>query len=405
MEGMWLEWLTFALRWLHVIAAIAWIGASFYFIWLDQSLVDASPEKAARGLRGELWAIHGGGIYEVGKYRLAPPRMPDTLHWFKWEAYTTWLSGFALLLALYYTRAGSYLIDASTWVQTPATAIAASIGFLVTIFVLYERALRTRLHNNMAAFALLITVMVFASSWIAWQLFTSRAAALHVGAALATIMAGNVFIGIIPAQKGLVAAINAGTEPDPRPAALAKLRSTHNNYFTLPVVFCMLANHAPFFHSGPLAWLLLPCFAVAAAMTRHYFNLRNTGRHQPRWLAISGALFVILAVVATPVKESSSNRSAHATAGSAPPDQSAIASILDVHCSPCHAQVPSFAGYASAPAGLIFDTPGALHAGAGGMTRDRIATALETGYMPLGNLTGMSEAERSTLIDWIRHPD
>ena len=394
MEGFWLDWATFALRWLHVIVAIAWIGASFYFIWLDQSLVTPSPEKAERGLKGELWAIHGGGIYEVGKYRLAPPRMPEHLHWFKWDAYSTWLSGFALLLALYYTRADTYLVGEATWVQTAPAAIAASMLFLLATFALYELALRSPLQRHQLPFALLITAVVYAASWLAWQLFTPRAAALHVGAALATIMAGNVFLGIIPAQKALVAAIAAGTEPDPRPAVLAKLRSTHNNYFTLPVLFCMLANHAPFFHSHAMAWLLLPCFAVAAAMARHYFNQRNLGSHQPQWLVAAAVLGCLLALATRP---------ADIATGSAPKAASHgdVARILTTHCASCHAATPTFAGYASPPAGLVFDTPETLHAMSSGVTPERVSNAIRSGYMPLGNMHAMTNEERAVLLAWI----
>jgi uncharacterized membrane protein len=397
MDGFWLDWVTFALRWLHVIVAIAWIGASFYFIWLDQSLVTPSPEKAERGLKGELWAIHGGGIYEVGKYRLAPPRMPEHLHWFKWEAYTTWLSGFALLLALYYTRADSYLIGATTWVQTAPAAIAASLLFLLATLALYELALRSPLQRHQAAFALLITGVVYAASWLAWQLFTPRAATLHVGAALATIMAGNVFLGIIPAQETLVAAIAAGTEPDPRPAALAKVRSTHNNYFTLPVLFCMLANHAPFFHSHAMAWLLLPCFAVAAAVARHYFNQRNLGNNQPLWLVAAAVMACLLVFASRPA-----DVPAAASQGTAAKEE--VAAILTTHCAACHAATPTFAGYASAPAGLVFDTPEALHATTNGMTPERVSNAIRSGYMPLGNMHAMTDKERAVLLAWIADP-
>jgi uncharacterized membrane protein len=394
MDGFWLDWLSFALRWLHVIAGIAWIGASFYFIWLDQSLVTPTPEKAARGLKGELWAIHGGGIYEVGKYKLAPPQMPEHLHWFKWEAYSTWLSGFALLLALYYTRADSYLIDATTLPQSAPAAIAASILFLLATLALYELALRSPLQRNQLAFAATIAVTVFVASWVAWKLFAPRAATLHVGAALATIMAGNVFLGIIPAQKKLVAAIAAGTEPDPQPAVLAKLRSTHNNYFTLPVLFCMLANHAPFFYVHPDAWLLLPCFAVTVAIARHFFNLRNVGVFQPQWLVGAAALTCVLVFLMRPAETP-------APAGQPVATQDEVARILATHCVSCHAQVPTFAGYASPPAGLVFDTPEKLLAAPNGVTPERVANAVRSGFMPLGNTHGMTGEDRAMLVAWV----
>lgn len=397
MEGQLLEWLAFLVRWIHVIAGIAWIGASFYFIWLDQSLVSASPEKAARGLKGELWAIHGGGIYEVGKYQLAPPRMPETLHWFKWEAYSTWLSGSALLVVIYYVRAQSYLIGADTWVQTPAAAITASVLYLLTILGLYEATIRSSLHDRPLIFALLITIVMTLASWFAWQLFTPRAALLHVGAALATIMAGNVFLGIIPAQKRLVAAIEAGVNPDPGPALLAKLRSTHNNYFTLPVLFCMLGNHAPFLYTGSKAWLLVVALALTAATARHFFNLRNQGRHQPGWLIGSALAFcalVFVSLTASSSKDLAANNLGHQ-------NRADIARLVTTHCTPCHARTPVFPGYAMPPAGLLFEQPEELSGTSNGIPVARIRTALASGYMPLGNMTGMTADERAMLIAWL----
>jgi len=398
MEGQLLEWLAFLVRWIHVIAGIAWIGASFYFIWLDQSLVPASQEKAARGLKGELWAIHGGGIYEVGKYHLAPERMPETLHWFKWEAYTTWLSGSALLVVIYYVRAQGYLIGAETWVQTPVAAITASILYLLIILGLYEATIRSPAQNRPLVFAFLITVVMTVASWLAWQLFTPRAAMLHVGAALATIMAGNVFLGIIPAQKGLIAAIGAGVDPDPRPALLAKLRSTHNNYFTLPVLFCMLGNHAPFLYTGSMAWLLVVALALTAATTRHFFNLRNLGSHQPGWLVGSAMAFCVLVFISMPATSSKD------LAAGNPEHQNRadIARLMTTHCTPCHAQTPVFPGFANPPAGLLFEQPEQLAGTSIGLPADRIRTALASGYMPLGNLTGMTPDERATMLAWIQ---
>ncbi|MGA0839884.1 MAG: urate hydroxylase PuuD [Pseudomonadales bacterium] len=394
MDGLWLEWLVFAVRWFHVIAAIAWIGASFYFIWLDQSLVAPGAEKAARGLKGELWAIHGGGIYEVGKYRLAPPRMPERLHWFKWEAYTTWLSGFALLMALYYVRADTYMIGAATWVQTPLAAIVCSLIFLTLLFLLYEGALRTRLLAYPVALAAVITVGAFGASVIAWQLFSPRAAALHVGAALATIMAGNVFLGIIPAQKKLVAAIAANVEPDPAPAELAKLRSTHNNYLTLPVLICMLSNHAPFLYAHPSANVLLPALMVLAALGRHFFNLRNRGIYKPQWLV--GSITAYVAIVILAAYESST-----APARSTPDAAPEVAPLLQAHCANCHSARPTHPGFASAPGGLLFVDPQDLRANANGISREQIVIALSTGYMPLGNQTQLAESDRARLIAWI----
>jgi len=388
MDPLLLDWLSLLLRWAHVITAIAWIGASFYFIWLDLSLETPPADKAAKGLGGELWAIHGGGIYEVGKYRLAPPQMPATLHWFKWEAYSTWLTGSALLVAVYYLRAQSYLVGPGTWLATPAAAVAGSVAYLLVGLAVYEALVRSPLRDRPWPFAAVIVVVVTAASWLAWELFAPRAAMVHVGALLASWMAGNVFLGIIPSQKSLVAAIDAGAEPEGELARSAKARSTHNNYFTLPVLFCMLANHYPFVFAHPQAWLLTPAIALTAAVARHYFNARHRGRQEPGWLVGAALGFAALAWVASPASLS-------------PPQDSSV-TVADVdgivhrHCAGCHAEAPSFAGYRAAPGGLVFGTAEALLSHGA-----QVRSAVASGYMPLANLTAMDDGERAALLAWL----
>jgi uncharacterized membrane protein len=393
METLVLEWLGLLLRWLHVITAIAWIGASFYFVWLDLSLEPPGEDKAQRGLQGELWSIHGGGIYEVGKYRLSPPQMPEKLHWFKWEAYSTWLTGSALMVVLYYAQSQAFLIGTDTWLRNPGTAISGSLLFLGGCLSAYEVTVRTPLVRRPLLFAALVTVAVAAASWLAYHLFAPRAAIIHVGAALATIMAGNVLLKIIPAQKSLVAAIEAGHQPDGDLAAAAKLRSTHNNYFALPVLFCMLANHYPMVYGHPASWILLPAFAVTAALARHYFNVRHQGRNQPAWLIGAGGAFAALALLTT---ATAAGFNAGAGVAGSLPALTEVDELLSVHCSSCHARMPSFPGYTAPPAGVVLSSTDDLAA-----NRLRAATALRTGYMPLGNLTGMTDEERAQLLGWL----
>lgn len=394
------DWLTFFMRWLHVITAIAWIGASFYFIWLDLSLEAPRPEQADKGFIGELWAIHGGGIYEVGKYQLNPQPMPERLHWFKWEAYSTWLTGSALLVLVYYLRAQTNLVGPDSWLTTPGGAIAASIAYLAAGLAYYELLMRTPIGAKVSRQVIALIVLVVAASWIAFACFAPRAAIIHVGALLATLMAANVFLSIIPSQKALVRAIDAGLPPDPRLGQMAKERSTHNNYLTLPVVFCMLANHAPFVFGHPHAWLLVVAIAAVAAIARHFFNLKHRGIKRPFLLVGAGLGFlaIIVAAAATDARttaRSVANQGAQSTLSVAE-TESQVAALALAHCAQCHAAQPSFAAYTTPPGGYLFTTPAALRAQA-----PLVRQSLETNYMPLGNLTGLTDAERGVLIRWV----
>jgi uncharacterized membrane protein len=293
----WWSWGNVLFRWLHVIAAMAWIGASFYFIALDNHLEPPrDPRDGDRGVGGESWEIHGGGFYRVEKYRVAPERLPETLHWFKWEAYTTWLSGFALFVAVYYSHASSYLIDPSVASLRPWEAIAISVAGLAVAWVVYDGLCRA-FPNDEGVLALLVFIGVCAASWGAWNLFSGRAAFLQVGAMIGTMMVGNVFFVIIPNHWKLVRAKEAGREPDPRWNREGKTRSVHNNYLTLPVVFAMLSNHFTYLYGHAQGWIVLVAMMAIGALTRHYFNLRHRGLNVWPILGIAAAGVVAVALV------------------------------------------------------------------------------------------------------------
>ena len=387
------EWTILLFRVLHIVTAIAWIGASFYFVWLDMNLRPVPEAKHGKGLHGDLWAIHGGGIYEVQKYTLAPPQMPQTLHWFKWEAYSTWLTGSALLVFLYYGRAQTYLIDGSSWVQEPSVAILASIGFLALSVGGYEVLVRRR-SLSVRPLAGLIVLWLGMLCWLAFQLFSQKAAPIHIGAAMASIMAANVLLGIIPGQRALVQAIESGGELDPEPALAARKRSLHNNYLTLPVVLCMVSNHSMFLYGHPLAWAVLIALMLNAAYLRHFFNLRHQGILRPSIIVISAVIFVLTAMV--------SDRLAGGV--SFVEDDSEVAVLTDQqmlvlvaeHCGNCHAMEPTFPGYAAAPGGIVLDSLGALDT-----YKARTVSSLKSGYMPLGNMGGLTAEQRAAMLRYL----
>jgi uncharacterized membrane protein len=382
------EWLDFLARWLHVVAGIVWIGTSFYFIALDNHL--APPQEgAAEGVGGEAWEIHGGGFYRVQKYRVAPPALPERLLWFKWEAYTTWLSGFALFIVLYYVNARTYLIDKSVADLSPWEAIAISIGLLVVAWVVYDVACRV-VQSELALATVLLGLTTLAA-WGCSHLFSGRAEYIEVGAMLGTIMAANVFLVIIPAHWELVRAKEAGREPDPAPGLRAKQRSVHNNYLTLPVLFAMLSNHFPSSYGHSYSWAVLMAMMVIGAWIRHFFNLRHTGRTV--W-AIPVTAALAIAGVAVAIRPGESGGGSAAAA--AVPFSRARA-IVQERCVPCHSAHPTKVD--SPPKGIVFDTASEIAAQASLIER----VAVTTKTMPIGNATGMTQAERDLLGAWIRH--
>ena len=378
------EWLDLLVRWLHVIAAIAWIGSSFYFIALDNHLRPPAEEAdAERGVGGEAWEIHGGGFYQVQKYRLVPRTLPEPLHWFKWEAYTTWLSGFALLIVLYYVNANTYLIDKSVADLRPWQAIAISVALLISAWFVYDGL--CRLVPSDVALAAVLLVLVTLAAWGVSHLFSGRAEYIQIGAMLGTMMAGNVFFVIIPAHWELIHAKQAGREPDAAAAFRGKQRSVHNNYLTLPVVFTMIGNHFPITYGHSYSWLTLAALLVIGAWVRHFFNLRHTGR-TALWIPITAALAI--AGVAVAIRPHGSS------GGTAVPFTRAQA-IVQARCVPCHSAHPTKVD--SAPQGIVFDTAAQIHAQASLIEQ----VAVRTKTMPLGNRTGMTQAERDALGAWI----
>ncbi len=384
-DSYWDDWLELGFRWLHVVAGIVWIGTSFYFVALDNHL--GRPRVAEPDIAGESWEIHGGGFYRISKYRVAPDELPEPLHWFKWEAYTTWLSGFGLLVVLYYANADTYLIDKSVADIPVAAAIAISLIGLAAAWVIYDVA--CMVFKSDVVVGLLLLAMVVASAYGAGQVFSGRAAYIQVGAMLGTIMAANVLFNIIPAHWELIRAKEAGREPDPAPGLEAKRRSVHNNYLTLPVVFTMISNHFPFTYEHAHAWLVLVALVLIGAWIRHFFNLRHAGR-TVWWIPVTaGAAALALAVAMRPDE-----------GGGAPSrtvsDAEAIA-IVQQRCVPCHSANPTQPGYDVPPAGITFDSRDQIVERADAIEEQ----AVRTTAMPLGNVTGMTEQERETLGAWL----
>jgi uncharacterized membrane protein len=362
------------LRMLHVVAGIAWIGASFYFIRLDLGL--AAPKEPKEGVAGEYWGVHGGGFYHSQKYKVAPPTLPDHLHWFKWEAYTTWLSGFALLVVLYWLDADTRLVDPTVADLSAGQAVALSAAGLALAWLIYDLACRLLIEDRLVAIA--VAALVTVSAFAAGQLFAARASYLQVGAMLGTIMAANVFFVIIPAHRELVRAKQEGREPDPLPGLRAKQRSVHNNYLTLPVVFTMLAGHFPIAFGSDHAWLvLLAIFAIVAAI-RHFFNRWHTGKRDWWILAAAGVAAAALAVVLAPDDVDTSK---------APNDELAKAIVID-RCAPCHSGI-------NAPLGVRLTNTEQMQEHA-----NKIVGLVKSGVMPPGNTTAMTQAEREQLVAW-----
>ncbi|MEX6502670.1 urate hydroxylase PuuD [Pseudomonas zhanjiangensis] len=413
MEAHLTEWLNLGIRWIHMITGIAWIGASFYFVWLENNLNRVNPRD---GLAGDLWAIHGGGIYHLEKYKLAPPKMPDNLHWFKWEAYFTWLSGVALLMVVYYLNPSLYLIAPGSD-MAPAVAIAIGLGSLVAGYVAYHFLCDSALGKQPALLGAVLFVLLIAAAYGFSQIFSGRAAYIHVGAIIGTIMVGNVFFTIMPAQRALVKAIEENTTPDPRLPAKGLLRSRHNNYFTLPVLFIMISNHFPSTYGSQYNWLILAGIAILAVLVRHYFNTRHDSNRFAWTLPAAALGMICLAYVTAPVRQAPSaapvaaasstpaatvakvevSDSAAAAAPSAGSDFAKVNSVIQERCTVCHSASPSSPMFSSAPAGVMFDSPQQIHQLAAKIEAQAVASQI----MPLGNITQMTTEERELIGAWI----
>jgi uncharacterized membrane protein len=392
MDTYLLDWANLLLRWAHVVTAIAWVGSSFYFVFLDSSLTPpADEEQKKQGVDGELWAVHGGGFYHPVKFNVRPPQLPPHLHWFYWESYTTWLTGFALFTVSYLWSAGTYLIDKSLMDWSPPAAIAVSLAFLAVFWLLYDAICRIfgQRDNGEKIVGALVLVLVCVASWLACHWFAGRAAFLLVGAMIATAMSANVFFWIIPGQKKVIASIKAGEAVDPIHGQRGKQRSVHNTYFTLPVIFSMLSNHYSFLWSHPQNWLVLVLMMFAGAGIRQFFVMRHgwkLGRNgNPLPYALVGVAVIV--GVAIWLKPSvSTAAAAPRTAGYAD-----VQKVLEQRCYSCHgAQVQM--------KNLRLDSPAAVKQHAAAVYQQSVVTKL----MPINNATGITDAERALIGQWFQ---
>ncbi len=394
------EWLELAVRWLHVITAIAWIGSSFYFIALDLGL--HRDRNLTSGADGEEWQVHGGGFYHIQKYLVAPAEMPDHLVWFKWESYATWLSGFAMLALVYYLGAELYLIDPAVMELTQAQAIAISIASLAFGWVAYNTLCKVFVNANQTALMAALFVVLVGMAWFYTQVFSGRAAMLHLGAFTATIMSANVFFIIMPNQRVVVADLIAGRKADPKYGKIAKQRSTHNNYLTLPVVFLMLSNHYPLVFATDYNWIIASLVFLMGVTIRHWFNTRHARKGNPHWtLGLTVILFLITAWLSTAAmrtqpEEAALQGAALRYASAAGFDD--VVGIVQGRCSMCHAAEPGWEGLAWPPKGVVLETPTQI---AHEAKRIYVQAGI-THAMPPANLSYMEPAERAAIIHWFR---
>jgi uncharacterized membrane protein len=384
----WGAWANLAIRWLHLTAGIAWIGSSFYFMWLDSHL--KAPAEARQGVAGELWSVHSGGFYHQTKFMVAPAGMPEELHWFKWEAYTTWISGFLLLSLIFYVGADLNLVDRNKLDLTSWQAIAIGLGSLAAGWLVYDGLCRSPLGRNLKVFGVVWFGALTAAAYGLTRIFSDLGAVMHVGAIIGTVMTANVFLIIIPNQKKLVAQVLAGEAPDASLGKRSKQRSVHNNYMTLPVLFIMISNHYPMIVSAPLNWLWLAGLGLVGWAVRHFFNLKNAGRIHPEVLLLAAAGFVAIGVLNEQAKPK-------ALAGPAP-TYAAVRAIVDRHCVMCHSATPTHRGVPAPPNGAAFDTLAGLQQRAPLIYERAVATH----SMPLGDETHMTDAERAALGAWVK---
>jgi len=386
-----IEWLSLLGRWFHFIVGIAWIGASFYFIWLDNHVVEPrEPADSKKGVGGELWSVHGGSFYHAQRYRVAPQRLPETLHWFKWEAYSTWLSGMFLLALIYWYGAEVYLIDGSLMALSQPVAIAIGAGVIAGGWIIYDLLCKSPLAKNDRVLGGAVAALIIIAAFGLCQVFSGRGAFIHFGTMLGTIMVANVFFVIIPGQRAMVAATAKGDDPDPRPGITAKQRSVHNTYFTLPVLFVMISNHYAMTYSHEFNWLILVAMSIAGALIRVYFVARHKPPASPLALVIAVLLLAGVAAAIAP-------RTASTAAGSVPQVTFAeVQNIVQTRCETCHAEQPTHVAFSAAPAGVMLDSA------------QKILTEAERIYqqtvvlraMPVGNLTGITDAERAVIAHW-----
>jgi uncharacterized membrane protein len=392
MEAHLIEILGMLVRWLHVVAGIAWVGSSFYFVWLDDSLDPPEPgsEAARKGVSGELWAVHGGGFYNPQKYAVAPASLPQKLHWFKWEAYTTWLTGTALLVIVYWMRAQAMMVDPLAASLTSGQAVGIGIASMVGSWVVYDLLCRSPLGRHGGILAVVVFGLLTLLAWELSRTLGGRAAYIHVGASIGTIMAANVFHVIIPGQRRMVAAVRAGQKPNPVDGARGKQRSVHNNYFTLPVVFIMISNHYAATYGHPQSWAVLALIGAAGVLVRHFFNRRHKGAFAWQYLAVSAALLGGVAVWTAPHIQPLPEVTGPVTLDR-------VRTIVGQRCVACHSQAPTFPGITQPPAGVVLQSADGIVQNAQRIYQQVVVTRI----MPLGNATKITDEERAVIAAWV----
>lgn len=392
------EWLNLAIRWAHMITGVAWVGASFYFVWLENNLNRSNPKD---GLSGDLWALHGGGIYHLEKYKLAPKQMPEHIHWFKWEAYFTWITGMSLLFVVFYSNADIYLVKPGSEL-TSLQSVAIGLASVISGWFIYTFLCDSALGKKPELLGLVLFGLLVLAAYGLSQVFSGRGAYIHVGAIIGTIMVGNVFRVIIPSQKNLMQAIEENREPDPTLPAKGLLRSRHNNYLTLPVLFIMISNHFPVTYGSEYNWLILAALAVLSVLVRHYFNTRH-GSQKYAWTIPTAALgLVCLAFVSAPQRASTPVAMVNhdqAMSELSTVDFTQVQNIIEQRCTVCHSASPTNPAFATAPAGVMLDTAKQIQ-----LQVDRIVSQSVTStIMPLGNMTQMTEDERELIGLWAQN--
>ena len=394
MESYIIEWLNLVVRWIHVITGIAWIGASFFFNWLDSQLTP--PENSEPKVEGELWMIHSGGFYQLEKTKISPSEIPRVLHWFKWEAYSTWISGIFLLGIVYYTSSGVYLIDSQVADLNYGMAVSISLGTILMSWLVYDFLWVSKFGEKGWLPVIVSFLFLFGIIWWFHQWFSPRAAYIHVGAVMGTLMVGNVWRRIIPSQTKLVDAVKVGKTPEESLGTKAKQRSIHNNYMTLPVVFIMISNHFPNTFAHQMNWLILIAIILIGATVRHFFNLKNKG-HLNIWILPVAAAAIFMLIFVTKPADSITNNPDKATFEKERIPFALVRNILDQHCVTCHSSKPTDEVFKIAPKGIILDNDKLVKAMASLIKTQAVTTMA----MPLGNKSGMIKEERIILGRWI----
>ena len=395
MESYIIEWLNLLGRWLHMITGIAWIGSSFYFVWLDNHLlVPKNEDDIKLGVGGEVWSVHGGGFYHAQKYKVAPSQLPEPLHWFKWEAYTTWMSGIFLLALIYWYSAEIYTVDPNVMALSKSTAVMIGIGVLIGGWIIYDLICKSPLGKNTKTLGIVVAIFVFVVAYALCQLFSGRAAYIHFGAMLGTIMAANVFFVIMPGQQALVDATRKGLAVDASHGIRAKQRSVHNTYFTLPVLFVMISNHYAMTYGHEYNWLVLIGICIAGALIRVFFVQHHFGK-PPLGIAAAAILILLGIAIAIAPQKNSTGAAKEMTAVER---FAQVKSVLDQRCNTCHAAQPTQPGFTAPPKGMMFETEEQITSQALLIHQQTVVTKA----MPIGNLTQITDEERALIDQWFQ---